>query len=338
MICEALLAFLCAIYPAVTQGESPVPIFVLAAIFSALTGIHRPALESLTPRLVAAEDIPRISALNGFRGTFAHVVGPTIGGLLVAKFGVMGAFWIDSASYLVSAAFLLRVPEPGRDGPRQFVNFSAIRDGFRYAIQRPVLLGSYLVDIIAMMFCYPLALFPALAEEWASWGGAGGNARVLGWLYSSTAFGALLCSVLSRWTIGVRVYGRMITIAALGWCIGIGFGGLASALPLAVLGLVFAGYCDMISGMFRSNLWNETIPDSVRGRLAGIEMLSYMSGPLIGNTWMGFLAASVGTHRAMQMGGLISTAGIVAVVALGVPALWRFRSKLEVSGASSSGT
>src|SRR5690606_23126256 len=113
--------------------------------------------------------------------------GPTIGGLLVAKFGIMTAFWVDSASYLISASFLLGVPEPDRRGPPQRANFSAIIDGFKYAAKRPVLLGSYLIDIIAMLFCYPLAIFPALAHEWADWGGDGGNARVLGWLYSASA-------------------------------------------------------------------------------------------------------------------------------------------------------
>jgi MFS family permease len=328
MVCETLLAALAALYPFLTTGESPLPIFVFAAVFSALTGIHRPALEALTPRLVAKEDIPRVSALNGFRGTFAHVIGPTIGGLLVARFGVMGAFWIDSASYLFSVACLARVPEPGREGPSSRASLGSIREGFAYAFKRPVLLGSYLVDIAAMMFCYPLALFPALAEEWAGWGGAGGNARGLGWLYSSGALGALLCTLLSRWTLDVRRYGRAIALAALGWCVGIGFAGFAHSLAFAIAGFVLAGYADMVSAMFRNTLWNQTIPDSVRGRLAGIEMLSYMSGPLIGNTWMGFLAASTGTHHAMQIGAGVSAVGILVIVALWTPALWRFRSEI----------
>lgn len=330
--CEAGLAILCALYPWATRGPDAWPCFLLAAFLSALSGIHRPALDSLTPRLVAPEDIPRISALNGFRGTFGHVVGPTLGGLLLAHFGVSGAFWIDAASYAISIVFLAGIAEPIRTAETERPSFASIAAGLRYAIARPVLLGSYLVDIAAMMFCYPMALFPALAEEWAAAGGAGGNARVLGWLYSSTAFGALLCSAFSRWTVGRRRYGAFITVAALGWCVAIGAAGFSPTAYLAVACFTLAGACDMVSGIFRSNLWNETIPDSVRGRMAGIEMLSYMSGPLIGNTWMGFLAASQGSHRALQIGAGVSFAIILAVVGLGLPALWAFRSSLRPSG------
>ncbi len=330
--CEFGLAILCAIYPFVTQGPEVWPCFVLAALLSALSGIHRPALESLTPRLVAPVDISRISALNGFRGTFAHVIGPTIGGLLVAQFGIRGAFWVDSFSYILSIFFLIGIPEPERIEKMIRPSVATIISGLRYAASRPVLLGSYLVDIAAMMFCYPLALFPALADEWAASGGSGGNARVLGWLYSSGAFGALICSALSRWTIGKRRYGVYITMAALGWCVAIGGAGFSTTVYMALGFFVASGFADMVSGMFRASLWNETIPDSVRGRLAGIEMLSYMSGPLIGNTWMGFLAASQGTHRALQIGAGVSSTLIIGIIAIGLPAFWRFRSELLPRG------
>lgn len=330
--CEAGLAVLCAIYPFVTRGPEVWPCFVLAALLSALAGIHRPALESLTPRLVAPEDIPRISALNGFRGTFAHVIGPTIGGLLVAQFGVEGAFFVDSASYVVSIFFLAGIVEPARLEKMVRPSLATIMSGIRYAFARPVLLGSYLVDMAAMMFCYPLALFPALAEEWASSGGSGGNARVLGWLFSSGALGALICSTMSRWTIGRRRYGLLITVAALGWCVAIAGAGFATSVYVALLCFIASGFADMVSAMFRSSLWNETIPDSVRGRLAGIEMLSYMSGPLIGNTWMGYLAASQGPHRALQIGAGVSFVLIIGIVAFLVPAFWTFRSTLRPGG------
>jgi MFS family permease len=179
-----------------------------------------------------------------------------------------------------------------------------------------------------MMFCYPLAIYPALAEEWAHAGGAGGNARVLGWLFSSSALGAFICSIFSRWTHGRRRYGVLITIAALVWCLAIGGAGFAISPYVAILFFMASGFADMVSAMFRSSLWNETIPDAVRGRLAGIEMLSYMSGPLIGNTWMGFLAASQGPHRALQIGAGVSFTLILGIVLLGVPAFLAFRSNV----------
>jgi MFS family permease len=321
LICEGILALLCVVFALLIHAElvDPYVIFILCAVMSGLASFHRPALESLTPRLVKKSDLPQISSLNGFRSTFAHILGPAIGGLLLAKGGASLAFWMDALSYLFSIGCLLGIQNPLRDeAPQHRPGLRAIREGFSYAVSKPVLLGTYLIDMIAMVFCYPVALFPAFAEV------SGGTTR-LGPLYSAISVGALFATVLSAWTYRVRRHGTMVVFGALGWCVCvIGFAAcISSNYWLALSLLAGAGYFDMISATFRFTIWNETIPDSHRGRLAGIEMISYMSGPLLGNTLLGFMAARIGPPVALIFGALISIVALLIATVFLLP-FWRY--------------
>jgi MFS family permease len=322
-VCEGLLALISAGFALAVQFDrvSVHGVFAVAALMSALGGFHRPALESLTPRLVPREELPRVSSLNGFRGTFAHILGPAVGGLLLAKGGVSFAFWADALSYLISMAFLLGVKNPLRDeAPKHRPGLKAIREGFGYAIRRPVLLGTYLVDMIAMTFCFPSALFPAIADMY-------GGASKLGPLYSAISVGALVATGLSAWTYRVRRHGAMVVFGAVGWCLCV----IVFALLLnadywaALFFLAAAGYFDMISATFRFTIWNETVPDSHRGRLAGIEMISYMSGPLLGNTLLGYVAAATSVPSALIIGGTSSLVFLAIALLFLVP-FWRYQA------------
>lgn len=313
LICEGLLAVLATMFALLVQYGmlQEWSVYGLTALMSCLAGFHRPALESLTPRLVLKEDMPRVSSLQGFRGTFAHILGPAIGGLLIAQGGVAFAFWMDAASYLISMMCLVGVRNPLREVPPEArPSWRAVKEGFVYAWQRPVLLGTYLIDMIAMTFCYPVALFPAIAEM------SGGPGR-LGPLYSAISVGALVASLLSAWTYRVRRHGAWVVTGAAIWCAAV----IGFALSFQYnywLGFVFlacAGYADMISVMFRFTIWNETIPDSHRGRLAGIEMISYMAGPLLGNTILGYMASVTSIRTALLSGATL------AFVLLGVACL-----------------
>ncbi len=322
-VCEGSLALISAGFAlAIHYDKVSVPgVFAVAALMSALGGFHRPALESLTPRLVPREELPKISSLNGFRGTFAHILGPAIGGLLLAKGGVSFAFWADALSYIISMAFLLGVRNPARDeAPKDRPGLKAIREGFAYALQRPVLLGTYLVDMIAMTFCYPSALFPAIA-------GMYGVASKLGPLYSAISAGALVATAFSAWTYKVRRHGAMVAFGAFGWCLCvIAFAGLLTySYWAALFFLAAAGYFDMISATFRFTIWNETVPDSHRGRLAGIEMISYMSGPLLGNTLLGYLAAVTSVQSALVAGASSSLVLLIVALFFLTP-FWRYRA------------
>jgi MFS family permease len=325
VLCETLLTLLCAGFAWMiqTKSASELSVFVFTALSACLAGFHRPALESLTPRLVAKEDLPKVSSLQGFRGTFAHIIGPAIGGLLIAAGGVAMTFWLDALSYLASVVCLLMITNPKRDASaeaRPSVGWTSIKEGLSYAVKRPAIMGTYIIDILAMTFCFPMALFPALSEM-------SGGATKLGPLYSAISAGSLVASIFSGWTYRQRRHGKLVVMAACGWCVFVlAFAGTISFNYWLALGLLAtAGFADMISVMFRFTIWNEVIPDSHRGRLAGLEMISYMTGPLLGNTILGYLASVTSPQWALASGALVSLFCII-VATLWLRPFWDYQA------------
>jgi len=187
-----------------------------------------------------------------------------------------------------------------------------VLEGLRYARSRQELLGTYFVDMIAMFFGMPMALFPAIAQ------GLGG-ARVLGLLYAAPAIGSFLFSATSGWTGRVHRHGMGVIVAATIWGVAIIGFGFANQLALALFFLAVAGAADMMSGVFRSVIWNQTIPDSLRGRLASIEMVSYTSGPALGNFEAGVVASLFSVRISIISGGVLCVAGCV-LCAIALPA------------------
>jgi MFS family permease len=181
-------------------------------------------------------------------------------------------------------------------------------------------MGTYIVDIVAMAFAFPVALFPAMAA-------ADGRTESVGWLLSAMSVGALAIGLFSGWTGKVMRHGRAVVIAAAVWALGIVALGFAPNLALGLLCLVVAGAADMVSGVFRGTIWNQTIPNTLRGRLAGIEMISYLTGPLIGNARAGFMADAWGVSAAVWIGGAICFASVIAT-GFALPRFWAYRSTL----------
>jgi MFS family permease len=295
-------------------------IFVVAAFMSAVAGFHTPALESLTPRLVAKDDLPAVSALTSLRGTTAAIVGPAIAGVCIATLGLPFTFGLDVATFAFSFVFLTQIRSiPPAENIQPGI--ASILEGLRYAASRPVLIGTYVVDIAAMTFAMPLAVFPALAAQW-------GGESAIGYLYSAMSVGGLAISVFSGWTKNVQRRGAAVVIAAGCWGVAIMVLGFVDSLPAALFCLACAGAADMVSGLFRMTIWNETIPSELRGRLAGIEQLSYMSGPLLGNARAGFMAERFGLARSIAWGGMLCIFCVLACVPL-LPAFWRYRSSSD---------
>ena len=303
-------------------------LFCAAALMAGLDGLQRPSLEALVPRLVSRDELPGASALQSLRGNAGQLAGPAIGGLLIAGAGLPAAYLVDMASFagsLLALALLRAVPPPPEAGR---ASLRGIVEGLRYARSRPDLLGTYVVDIVAMLFGMPMALFPAIAARL-------GGARTLGLLYAAPAAGALLISAASGWIDRVHRHGVAILLAAAAWGAAIVGFGLARSLWLVLAMLAAAGAADMVSGMFRTTMWNQTIPDELRGRLAGIEMVSYVTGPLLGNVEAGLLAAAVGVPASVVSGGLLCVAG-VAVVALALPAFRAYDARGHAGTAASA--
>jgi MFS family permease len=284
-------------------------LFVVAALDAGLYGLQRPSLDALTPRLVERDELPAASALVSFRMTFGALAGPALAGGLIAAIGLPATYGLDVATYAVSLVALVRmraVPPPAEaDRP----SLRGIVEGLRYAWSRPELLGTYFVDMAAMFFGIPEALFPAFAKE------LGGGPGALGLLYAAPAAGALVASVTSGWVERVHRHGLAVIAAATVWGIAVVGFGLATSLVVALVLLGLAGFADMVSGIFRTTIWNQTIPDHLRGRLAGIEMVSYTSGPLLGNVEAGVVASFAGIRASAVSGGVLCVLSVGALAA-----------------------
>nr|WP_232072665.1 MFS transporter [Phytohabitans flavus] len=291
-------------------------LYLVAGLTAAIDGIQRPALEGLTPRVVKPDEIPAASALNGLRMQIAQLAGPALAGVLIASIDMAWVYAVDLATFafsLVCLSLIKAVPPPP-DAERP--SLRSVVTGLRYARSRPELLGTYLVDINAMFFAMPQALYPFMA-------GRLGGPAVLGLLYAAPAVGSLLATVTSGWTGRVHRHGLMVVIAAGLWGVGIIGFGLANSLWLALLCLAFAGAADMVSGIFRMTIWNQTIPDHLRGRLAGIEMISWATGPLLGQLRSGVAARYMGIGGSVISGGILCVAGTLALAAA-MPAFLRY--------------
>jgi MFS family permease len=293
-------------------------LYVAAALIAACTAIRRPPLDALMPRLVERDELKSASALQWAVHNLAHMLGPAIGGVLIATAGAAVTYTADLVTFAVSLAALaaMRTPPPPE---RQALGLRAIGEGLQYAGSRQELIGTYVIDINAMFFGMPLALFPAIAERY-------GGGAIVGLLYAAPSAGAVVATLSSGWSRRVHHHGRAVVLAAASWGVAIIGFGLAGQLWLALLCLAAAGGFDAISGIFRATIWNETIPDRLRGRLAGVEMISWSSGPLLGNAEAGFASALVGLRTSVVAGGVMCVIGSVALAAA-LPRLWGYDSR-----------
>lgn len=298
-------------------------LFVVATGMSALTGLHRPAMDSIKQQIVAKEDFPAVSALIISAISLTMIAGPAIGGLIIASFGVVITYLIDLITFIISLVTLIlmtNIPPPKWLHDQSTI--AALKAGLRYAKSRQELMGTYFVDFFAMIFGMPNALFPAIAH-------VHGGAKTLGLLYAAPALGALLISLISGWTKQIRYHGKAIAISAGLWGVSIIFFGLAlSNLWISLFFLCLAGAFDAISGIFRSTMWNETIPNDYRGRLAGIEMISYLSGPKLGDTEAGLVAAAFGVSFSIVSGGVLCIISVFGCCYL-FPKFLHYRSKID---------
>jgi MFS family permease len=294
-------------------------VFALSAAISGIHGFHRPALEAMTQELVARDDQPAAAALGTIRFNLGAIGGPACAGLLIAKYGASSVYLIDVLSFGGSLVCLwAMLPLPRKPVAAESA-LGSIAEGLRYAKSRPELIGTYVIDIVAMIFAMPMALFPLMSDQWS-------GATAAGWLYSAMAIGSLVMTLFSGWAKHVKRHGAMVVLAATLWGIAIVALGFAPTLTVAVACLAVAGAADMVSGMFRQTIWNQTIPTDLRGRLSGLEMISYMTGPLLGNARAGYLATRYDARTSIVSGGLMCVVGVLLCAPL-LPAFWRYKSE-----------
>jgi MFS family permease len=317
------------------------PLYVVAALMMAFASLQRPAFEAATPRIVPRAQLTAAAAILSLSTNASVLLGSSLGGVLAVAPGPWLVYALDAVGFVVSF-FLLSwgVPElpaavasaggdDNGDGQDLSVsNGSLLREiliGLRYAVGRKDLLGSYLADLSAMVFAYPNAMLPFLAVELhAPWS--------TGLMFAAPSAGAFAVSATSGWMPRVRRHGLAIAIAAASWGLAMGMVGLAPSVWVALAFLAVAGGADECSGVFRDAMWKQSIPDHLRGRMAGIELLSYAAGPPAGQLRSGAVAAVTGPRFSLTSGGLACVAAVGAVLV----ALPAFRHYIGPPAAASS--
>ena len=294
-------------------------IYIVAALFSAVDGLQRPSADAILPRLVEHKDLPAASALMSLRWQIGMITGPALAGVLISIAGVSAGFILDIITYFLALFILLRVKNVPPMKESEKPSFSSLVAGVKYATSRKDLMGTYLVDLAAMFFAMPTALFPFWAEQ-------AGAPWALGLVYAAGTIVSILVTLTSGWVKSYTKHGRAIFLAALGWGIAITLAGVVNSLWLVLLFLALAGASDQISALFRSAIWNQSIADDYRGRLASIELLSYSVGPLGGQTRAGLVAERTSLRTSVISGGLLCI-GFVTIFSAMLPEFRKYDSK-----------
>lgn len=289
-------------------------IYVVAGLFASVDGLQRPSADAILPRIVGHKDLPAASALMSLRWQLGVIIGPTIGGIVISTISISAGYGFDVFTFFISLLFLARVRSVPANPEAEKPSLRGLLDGIKYAFSRQDLTGTYLIDLAAMFFAMPTALYPFWADQLgAPW--------ALGFLYAAVTVGSVVVTLTSGWIKTYRFHGRAIMWAAIGWGAAIALAGISNSLILVLFFLAVAGGADMISALFRGTIWNQTIPDNLRGRLAGIELLSYSIGPLAGQLRAASMAAATSLTFSVTAGGLIC----VFMVALLASFLPKFR-------------
>ena len=296
-------------------------IYVVSGLFAAVNGLQRPSADAALPRLVDHADLPAASALMSLRWQLGVIVGPTIGGIIISSFSIPVGYAADVFTFIVSLIFLSRVRSIPASKEAEKPSLAGLIEGVKYAFSRQDLLGTYLIDLAAMFFAMPTALIPFWADQL-------GTPWALGLMYAAGTIGSVVVTLTSGWTKNYRFHGRAIIWAAMGWGTAIALAGIWNSLILVLLFLTLAGASDMVSALFRSTIWNQTIPDNFRGRLAGIELLSYSIGPLAGQMRAASMAAVTSLSFSVTSGGIICVI-VVGLLASFMPKLRGFDAKIN---------
>jgi len=301
------------------------PLFAVSAVMMAVASLQRPSFDASVPRLVGRDQLTAAAALLSMSQTALFLLGSALGGVLAVTPGPWLVYGLFAGSLVISFGLLTRLhPLPGAASGEEHATLRGLTAGLRYAAGRRDLLGSYLADLAAMIFAYPNALFPFVAADlharWAT-----------GLMFAAPSAGAFGVTVVSGWMGRIRRHGLAIALSAGAWGLMMAGFGLSPDLPAALCFLVAAGAADMISGIYRQTLWNQTIPDALRGRMAGVELLSYGVGPPAGQLRSGVVASLTSVRFSLVSGGLICAAAVGAVCAL-LPGLIRYRADTAAAG------
>ena len=320
----AVTSALLAVQALLPGGGNLALLWVLTACVSGFAAVNQPTRSAAIPAIVGVELVPAANALSMTVRQVGVIVGPLIAGLLIGAGELFLTYAVDALGFL-AALLLLRglppLPPGGVTGPlRLGAAVRGVGEGFAFLRTQPVLLMTFVVDIIAMMFAWPQAVFPELSETRFE-----DSSNALGWLFAGISIGALVSGLTSGWVSRVDRQGAVVLGAIVVWGVAIIGFGFAPTLWLAVLCLAVAGAGDMVSAVLRSSMLQLAAPDDMRGRMQGVFIVVVAGGPRLGDLRAGALASTAGVTVAMVSGGVFVVVAMI-VVALVVPSFWLFRA------------
>ena len=302
----------------------------LFAVQQAFFAVNQPTRSAVLPKLLPDEMLPAANSLNMTVMQAGGIAGPLVGGALIPLIGFSWLYLLDTLTLFATLGAVVRLPRLPVEGAVTSPGLRAVVDGFRYLRHQPVLMMSFVVDIIAMVFGMPRALFPEMAD--VNFGGPDEGGLAFALLFAAIPAGAVVGGVLSGWVSRVERQGLAVIVSIVVWGLAmVGFGVSAMLAPfaptamlgVAVLMLAVGGAADMASAAFRTSMLQAAASDAVRGRLQGIFIVVVAGGPRVADVVHGAAAAATGAAVAAAGGGVLVVIG--TVVALAVPAFVRYR-------------
>jgi MFS family permease len=296
-------------------------VFLVVALAASIAALDSPTRTAIVPNLVSPERLPGALSINIAMFQTTLIAGPALGGLVIAHLGLAGAYLVDVASFAAAlVAVWLLPPQPPRSTVREPM-VAALRRGFAFIRRRRVILGTYAMDLAAMIFGLPRAVFPVLAATTFHT-----DAQGLGYLYAAPGVGAVLAALSSGWLSRSSRLGRVVVVSIVVWGLAIVAFGLVTALWVALLFLALAGAADSVSAVCRNTIQQTLTPDELRGRLTATYFMVVVGGPFIGDFEAGLVAGVASPRVSVVSGGILCLVGLAAA-ALAFPQVWAYRGR-----------
>ncbi|HEU4320969.1 MAG TPA: MFS transporter [Acidimicrobiia bacterium] len=283
-------------------------IFALSAINAAFSAIDSPARAAALPGMVGRRLLPASLAITQTVANVAKTLGPALGGLLIAQTSLTLTYSLEATAFLLSALFMFKVGSLNPEGGGQRFGWESIKEGYRFLMERRLLQANFIIDLNAMVFGMPQALFPVIGTEVL-----GGDASTVGLLYAAPGAGALVGAITSGWVGAVKRHGRAVVIAVIVWGAAIAVFGLVTSVWLAVALLALAGAADVVSAVFRTTILQLAVPDRLRGRLSSIQIAVVAGGPRLGDFEAGAVAAVTSPQFSVVSGGVLCILGALFI-------------------------
>ena len=296
-------------------------VFVVVAAASSVSALDAPTRTAIIPNLVSKERLAGALSINVAMFQTALIAGPAVGGLVIARVGLSAAYLVDVASFTAAMLAVWVLPPQPPSAQAHESTFVAIRRGLAFVRKRQVILGTFVMDLCAMIFGFPRAVFPVLAATTFRT-----NAQGLGYLYSALGVGAVIAALSSGWLSRSTRLGRVVVVSIALWGLSIIAFGFAGSLWLGLLLLACAGAADAVSAVCRSTIMQTQTPDQLRGRLTATYYMVVVGGPFLGDLEAGVVAGVTSARVSVVSGGVLCLVGL-ALAALAFPEVWRHRER-----------